>query len=383
MREPEWDDDCVACRVPFPVNSDLASLPRGKRVAFDPALGRIWRICTACGHWNLAGSQAANSTRDELVARLADSTSGRSFHDSIGSTEILVVSTSPEAKISTSGGIKVRGLLRKGILSRKAMTIGVYTLLVGNIAYGYLAAPGRSQALSWQLLFGIGLGEWFSEDATRWALKQPPALPGLLARSIALVGLVFWVSMWSVTSGLDGASALGVAVFSFLLYTADSLLNGVKAVIASDGSKVRLSKLAMRRVALRSSPSGAGIEVSGLPGRRDAQGENAIQVVQAIGTELMGVVSAAEVEQGWQLLRIHGDVPGLCRALESLRQAEGSPHRWIDLPAAWKIALSIGAVEAGGSAVERAALMSKVCEASEIAKIAEMLDDNREIYEAS
>nr|MBP7620697.1 hypothetical protein [Gemmatimonadales bacterium] len=61
---------CLSCNRPFPRNGELASLPEGRRIAFDPGQRRVWRICTKCGEWNLLGAEAAGAALVELEARV-------------------------------------------------------------------------------------------------------------------------------------------------------------------------------------------------------------------------------------------------------------------------------------------------------------------------
>jgi hypothetical protein len=45
--------DCLFCTRSLGANEALRSLPTGRRVAFDPARGRLWVICFRCQQWNL------------------------------------------------------------------------------------------------------------------------------------------------------------------------------------------------------------------------------------------------------------------------------------------------------------------------------------------
>ncbi|MDF1503050.1 hypothetical protein [Roseisolibacter sp. H3M3-2] len=45
---------CLHCLAPLGRNEALAEFPVGRRVAFDPARGRLWAVCGRCGRWNLA-----------------------------------------------------------------------------------------------------------------------------------------------------------------------------------------------------------------------------------------------------------------------------------------------------------------------------------------
>ena len=44
---------CLFCHKPFPQNGQLAHMPRGRRVAYDPVEGRLWAVCDSCHRWNL------------------------------------------------------------------------------------------------------------------------------------------------------------------------------------------------------------------------------------------------------------------------------------------------------------------------------------------
>lgn len=44
---------CLSCYRPFETNDVFERLPLGERIVFDPALGRLWVACRACGRWTL------------------------------------------------------------------------------------------------------------------------------------------------------------------------------------------------------------------------------------------------------------------------------------------------------------------------------------------
>ena len=57
---------CLFCHARFPENRTLTLLPRSGRIAFDPALGRLWLICSSCRGWNLAPIEARAAALHEL-----------------------------------------------------------------------------------------------------------------------------------------------------------------------------------------------------------------------------------------------------------------------------------------------------------------------------
>ena len=45
---------CIYCKRDLGTNAVLESFPIGRRLAFDPARGRLWVVCRRCERWNLS-----------------------------------------------------------------------------------------------------------------------------------------------------------------------------------------------------------------------------------------------------------------------------------------------------------------------------------------
>ncbi len=45
---------CLNCHAPLGANEMLERFPVGRKLAFDPAKGRLWVVCRACRQWNLS-----------------------------------------------------------------------------------------------------------------------------------------------------------------------------------------------------------------------------------------------------------------------------------------------------------------------------------------
>jgi hypothetical protein len=45
---------CLFCHAPLGVNEAIEHFPVGRRLAFDPAKGRLWVVCRTCERWNLS-----------------------------------------------------------------------------------------------------------------------------------------------------------------------------------------------------------------------------------------------------------------------------------------------------------------------------------------
>lgn len=57
---------CLFCHRTFAENGQLAHMPRGSKIAFDPARGRLWAVCDGCGRWNLAPIEEREGALYEL-----------------------------------------------------------------------------------------------------------------------------------------------------------------------------------------------------------------------------------------------------------------------------------------------------------------------------
>ena len=44
---------CLFCNTHLGANEAIPTCPVGRRLAFDPAKGRLWVVCARCGRWNL------------------------------------------------------------------------------------------------------------------------------------------------------------------------------------------------------------------------------------------------------------------------------------------------------------------------------------------
>ena len=63
---------CLFCHKPFVDNGQLAHMPRGRRIAFDPTKGRLWSVCESCHKWNLAPIEEREAALYELERMTRD-----------------------------------------------------------------------------------------------------------------------------------------------------------------------------------------------------------------------------------------------------------------------------------------------------------------------
>ncbi len=63
---------CLVCSAPFEENEQLEHVPRGRRLAFDPARGRLWTVCRACRRWSLLPIEERWEALEELEKLTTD-----------------------------------------------------------------------------------------------------------------------------------------------------------------------------------------------------------------------------------------------------------------------------------------------------------------------
>ena len=65
--------DCFFCNHSLDANPDIETCPVGRRLAFDPRLGRLWIVCSACGRWNLTPAEDRWEGIEDCERRFRDS----------------------------------------------------------------------------------------------------------------------------------------------------------------------------------------------------------------------------------------------------------------------------------------------------------------------
>src|SRR5438093_10468567 len=78
---------CLFCNSSLGSNDQIAAFPVGRRLAYDPARGRLWVICTRCARWNLSPLEDRWAAIDECE-RLFRGTRLRYSTDNVGLARI-------------------------------------------------------------------------------------------------------------------------------------------------------------------------------------------------------------------------------------------------------------------------------------------------------
>ena len=63
---------CLFCGSGYPENHAFQTVPRGRRMAFDPGRGRLWVICRRCHAWNLHPFEERGPALEELERAVRD-----------------------------------------------------------------------------------------------------------------------------------------------------------------------------------------------------------------------------------------------------------------------------------------------------------------------
>lgn len=74
---------CIYCKRPLGTNAVVESFPVGRRLAFDPAKGRLWVVCRRCERWNLSPLEERWEAFEECE-RLFRGTRLRASTDNVG-----------------------------------------------------------------------------------------------------------------------------------------------------------------------------------------------------------------------------------------------------------------------------------------------------------
>lgn len=161
---------CLFCRSSLGANEVLEQFPVGRRVAFDPAKGRLWVVCPRCARWNLSPIEERWEVQEECE-RLFRGTRLRYSTDQIGlarvgdGLELVRIGDPlrPEMAAWRYGQIFGRRM-------RKQMTIGVgAAVVVGTVA---ALTPAGGLALG-----AVGIGGQLALQASNlyWHAIRPAA----------------------------------------------------------------------------------------------------------------------------------------------------------------------------------------------------------------
>ena len=357
---------CVSCNKAFGANGELASLPEGRRIAFDPGQRRVWRICTKCGEWNLLGAEAARAALGELEARQPATAAGVQTAHLSGRLELLRVNSLEAAELAQFARAERHRALAKTAAARPKLVVLLVVSLVGMMAAGsWLTGGGVAETVEDSLRLAATMGYaafWRSLDRL-W--QRVPAKLWLWASGVA--GPALQVALdWSrpgVSLGDQiGTNAMVTLLFYLLLrnerWTGDQATQGPK-----EWDQVKLR--------WRAHPP----QIQLRPLREEWLGAEASEaMLRTILTVTIAMrITPMMVEDAVAFTRQSG-LLGLLGVLEQVRERGGGEVTLGAIPLTYLIALDL--VLAGAAPPSAAANVERAnaLEAGAVAEIAESLD---------
>ena len=157
---------CLVCSTAFESNEELEHFPRGRRVAFDPARGRLWAICRTCKRWSLAPIEERWEALEELEKLTTDKARLLSQTENIallkaGPLEIVRVG---RARLDEEAWWRYGRELTSRRESYKKISLAG-TLAAGAVVAGGWATGGMTLLGMW---FIMGHAPDSLTDAARW-----------------------------------------------------------------------------------------------------------------------------------------------------------------------------------------------------------------------
>ena len=255
---------CIFCKKPLGTNEVVETFPVGRRLAFDPAKGRLWVVCRNCERWNLTPLEDRWEAV-ETCERLFRATRIRTSTENIG-------------------------------LAR--LTEGLELVRIGE--------PLRPEFAAWRY------GDQFRRRRRRWIAAGSAGVAANIATSTTINltagGLI----------GAAGAAALGGGVAGLALVTVWQLLN-MKADTArfrrSDGTSYILTRQQLThfaRIRADGDAPGFRIEIHKGPLSWKApdlfEGDDAVRAINAVLPVINGAgATGHHIREAVSLIESHGD----------------------------------------------------------------------------
>jgi hypothetical protein len=143
---------CLFCDADFGENDGIEHLPVGRRLAFDPAKGRLWVVCRRCERWNLTPLEERWEAVEECERRFRGTTL-RVSTENVGlarlrdGLELVRIGTPLRPELAAwRYGDQFGRRRRRAMLAAGATVATAAAVAVGGVTAG-LAAGGAGGAL--------------------------------------------------------------------------------------------------------------------------------------------------------------------------------------------------------------------------------------------
>ena len=363
---------CLSCNRPFPRNGELASLPEGRRIAFDPGQRRVWPICTKCGEWNLLGAEAAGAALGELEARVGQLPAD--VLGEVGPVEVIRI----DASAPPPGAVRARGDRHARIDSRNTLTAFAFLglLLLGLAWIGFSAldpiVPGESSrwGRTGTLVLAAMASGIFGHIPR--ALRRGEPIRSRLVIGLAVIAATIAIAHWLGDNVPSTGALIATLTFSGL---AVQRWMPIGRITLPSGKRRWHNALSMDSTSC-SWEAGGELTVR-MPEGELLNGDDATAMLRDLLDGWSWETAPDELQAAAVLASGHDPLP---RIIGVLRDASASRSEGTTLgrmPAVWRAALDLALTQDTGVEGKLSRILAKVPEAQQVAAIAESLDAER------
>ncbi|MDX2260297.1 MAG: hypothetical protein SFU84_01190 [Gemmatimonadales bacterium] len=364
---------CVACNKPFPANGELASVPEGRRIAFDPGQRRVWRICTKCGEWNLLGTEAAGAALPELTARdPKPSSSVRSTRVS-GDLELLRIDDISKVEVADLVMAEQRDGLQRATQLAAWMPVVIIVLVSASFIFPSGLRGGATKELLGTLVMLAGISGLLTIPRIFHRMRHRASVPR--AMWLGLVGsqVGYLLGMWLLEGSLIMAKFLYLgglpAMIAFSLIPWHRLIGRFLPKQLAD---VMITD-EWDATTIRWTISPATISLRPL-GREWLSEDDSVRVLStAVAVHSINQTNAEGIQHAHALAASLG-LTGVLAALDAWRHDRDDTLTLGDIPAVYLVALELAFSREKEASKKALAAHEKLLEAGVVAREAEALD---------
>lgn len=202
--------NCLFCGAAFEANGVVEAQPVGRRLAFDPARGRLWLICGHCFRWTLAslGGRPAAVEALERLARDEATPVARTAHVVLLRHRRLLLLRVGGAPLAEEAWWRFGRELRRrrATLSRRATRVSAYLFGALNWTADLLGIADPDVTIDWSDAPVADVVRWRRFGVAAWRGRAPCPF----CHSI-LKALRYDLSWWCTPlAGADGRLELGI-----------------------------------------------------------------------------------------------------------------------------------------------------------------------------
>ncbi|MDX2260299.1 MAG: hypothetical protein SFU84_01200 [Gemmatimonadales bacterium] len=353
---------CVSCNRPFLGNGELASLPEGRRIAFDPGQRRVWRICTKCGEWNLLGAEAAGAALGELEARVPTRGSALLITHVGPRLELLRVDNFADVRVGELAMAERRDTLSSGSgLIGAIMGVGIVAVIPICI---WFASRRAELVVYLTIMFSIGMfgREWYRR---RQGLR--------LSRNRLELGAIFAVAglISAIVGGVD-LLVIGWAALTGFATFATTIVLPITTKLPS-GRAVRVPAEHWESIGIRWDVERGEISLQPRDGIWLGPSDSRAFLRHILEESLIAALTDEALAKGHLLATTHS-IEGILGALDAWRQDRDDTLRLTDIPVMYLIALELAFERREGGSPKAQLAHEKLLEAARVADEAELLD---------